>query len=219
MNKKGNGSAGVLFDLDGTLVDTRPAIKSAYLAAIDVVLGITLLPDDDHMQDMLRRRPLEYFSQHYGAHAQMLENAYRNNYVSSGIQLYPGILDMLCALDAARVPFGIVTNKARERVLSDLTFLGLSLDRFEIIFTAEDSAQRKPHPRPIEMAVEQLRWSKRLATYVGDGPHDIVAAKAASVRAVGVTWGYYFAEQLSAEEPHALCHDAEGLYEKLFDGQ
>lgn len=205
----------VLFDFDGTLADTRPAIVTTYRAAIKAILDIDILPDDDHLQDMLRRRPLEYFTQHYGAHAPVLENAYRARYIPAGISLYPGISNLLDTLDAMQTRYGIVTNKGRDRVLADLEQLGVSAQRFAILLAAEDCPLRKPDPAPINMALAQLQIAPVSVTYVGDGPHDMKAANAAGVRAVGVSWGYYSASSLKAENPHSVCHDHDTLLESL----
>jgi pyrophosphatase PpaX len=83
---------------------------------------------------------------------------------------------------------GIVTAKRRETV--ELAFARLPLrDYFETIVAADDTPRQKPDPEPILLALERLGVRAGDAAYIGDSPFDVGAARAAGVRAIGVTWG------------------------------
>lgn len=182
----------ILFDLDGTLVDSSGAILGAYRAAIRAVLGFDIEPDPEHVQDLLRRRPAEYFQQHYPPQADALANQYALLYRSTSVVAFAGISALVAEL-ATRKALGIVSNKGRARILSDLDHVGIDPDYFAVIIGAEDTLERKPHPAPILKAMQGRGAVPEEAIYVGDGPHDMLAAKAAGLMAVGVTWGYYHA--------------------------
>ena len=200
----------VLFDLDGTLVDSSSAILGAYLSAIRSILGYDLDPDEEHVHDLLRRRPIEYFRQHYPLAAEALAERYALNYTSERVIAYDGVISLLDQLFGL-VPVGIVSNKGRDRIASDLERVGLDPAQFCVIVGAEDTALRKPHPDPILRAMSRVRTEPERIFYVGDGPHDVVAAKAAGTTAVAVSWGYYPELSLSATEPDHLVSDVESL--------
>lgn len=200
----------VLFDLDGTLVDSSSAILGAYLSAISSVLGYDLDPDEEHVHDLLRRRPIEYFRQHYPPAAEALAEHYALNYTSESVVAYDGVMSLLDQLFGV-VPVGIVSNKGHDRIASDLERVGLDPARFRVIVGAEDTALRKPHPDPILRAISGVRPEPGRVLYVGDGPHDVIAAKAAGTTAVAASWGYYPEPSLSAADPEHLVSDVEGL--------
>jgi HAD superfamily hydrolase (TIGR01549 family) len=180
----------ILFDLDGTLVDSANAILGAYRAAIRAVAGYDIDPDAEHVHDLLRRRPKEYFRQHYPPLADEMATQYASNYRSETVVAFPGAETLVAEL-AGRKALGIVSNKGRARILSDLGHVGIDAECFAVIIGAEDTLERKPHPAPILKALEAGCAVPQGAIYVGDGPHDMLAAKAAGLMAVGVTWGYY----------------------------
>ena len=200
----------VLFDLDGTLVDTRSAILGAYISAIQTAVGYEIQPDQDHVDDILRRRPIEYFAQHYPPFAETMEDLYAKNYRSDNVVIYQGIAELLGDL-VKHEAVGIVSNKGRNRIHSDLRHVGLDPSMFGVIVGAEDTPDRKPHPAPILKALSLNGISPRISTYVGDGPHDMAAAKAAGVRAIGVVWGYYPAHNLRTAGADQICEDVRSL--------
>lgn len=200
----------VLFDLDGTLVDSRPAILAAYLSAVREVLGFKLEPDAEHVQDLLRRRPIEYFRQHYPPVAEELATRYGANYSSGPVVAFPGIIPILQGL-APVVPIGIVSNKGRARILTDLAQVGLDPAQFAVIVGAEDTARRKPYPDPILKAVAEVRPAPSRVIYVGDGPHDVTAAQGASAQVIAVSWGYYPDQSLAAAGATEIAPDADTL--------
>lgn len=199
-----------LFDLDGTLLDSRPAIVNAYQLAIAELEGHRLEPDDEHLQELMRRRPKEYFAQHYSSRQRALTEAYQHHYSSDLAKPFEGVPELLEHL-SDHCDIGIVSNKGKVRILSDLDRCGLSKDRFSVIIGAEDSPERKPHPAPLLKAIENLSLKPSDAIYVGDGPHDVRAAKAAAMRSVAVAWGYYPEEQLIAASPDVICKSVQDL--------
>ncbi|WP_170386324.1 HAD family hydrolase [Ruegeria atlantica] len=205
-----------LFDLDGTLLDTKASIVNAYRRAIETVLGYRILPDDNHQEDLLRRRPLEYFAQHYPGKEVELANSYSSLYESSEVKAFPSLSPILRSLKDAGL-IGIVTNKARARVEMDLEEIGWKADFFDVIVTAENTEARKPDPAPIIFAMTELHQVSRENTwYIGDGPHDIQAARSAGLKCAAACWGYYRREELAVLNPDLLFSSTEHLL-KLAD--
>lgn len=203
-----------LFDLDGTLVDSSAAILGAYRSAIRAVLGYDIQPDEEHVRDLLRRRPSEYFRQHYPPVADVLTEQYAAQYESKSVIIYSGIAELLEGL-TSRGPLGIVSNKGRVRINSDLIQVDVNPAIFDVVVGAEDTIERKPHPAPILKALEIQGAIRRTAVYVGDGPHDMHAAKAAGLIAIGVTWGYYPASALVASGADYMVEHVEALSDLL----
>lgn len=206
----------VLFDLDGTILDTRSNIVSALVDAIKDELGITINPDEAHQRDMLRRRPKEYFAQHYGGRAAKLYDYYRARYSSDGINQFENILEVIVELKKRGLLVGIVTNKARERVMQDFAYIGFDRIVFDIVITAEDTVERKPHPAPLLCAAHALSVDPTECFYVGDGPHDVIVANAAGAASVAAAWGYYTSVDLQACGPTFLADSVSAFEEFIY---
>jgi pyrophosphatase PpaX len=179
----------VLFDLDGTLIDSGAMILASFRHATRTVLerdiadevllahvGGSSLRDQMHTIDPERVDELVHC---YREHNEALHD---------GLCCFPGILDVLDALRAEGRRLGIVT--AKRRVTVDLAFARVPLGPyFDAIVTSEQTERHKPHPEPIRLALERLGAEPGDAAYVGDSPFDMRAARAAGVRAIGVGWG------------------------------
>jgi pyrophosphatase PpaX len=197
----------VLFDLDGTLVDSGGLILSSFRHATRTVLG-RVIPDEVLMANVGG----------HGIHAQMREfdddrvdelvRAYRehNMAIYHGITAFAGIEDVLAHLRGEGRRLGVVTVKGRLTV--DVTFEALPLERyFEIVVTGDDTERHKPDPEALLLALGRLRVDAARAAYVGDSPFDVRAAKAAGMTAVAVAWGgIHPVERLEAEEPDAVVY-------------
>jgi pyrophosphatase PpaX len=203
----------VLFDLDGTLIDSGPIILASMKHASLTVLGRE--PDEELVRSAIGGP---------GLIAQMrdldpdrvdeLVDAYRahNEPLHAELEAFPGVLDLLEVLRAEGRRLGIVTAKR-------LRTVGLAIDRIpalgklDLVIGAEDTERHKPEPDPVLEALRRLDAEPAEAAYVGDSPFDIRAAKAAEVLAVAVGWGgIHPDERLLREEPDALVHTAEELH-------
>ena len=179
----------VLFDLDGTLIDSGSLILASFRHATRTVLRQEL-PDAWLMARVGGSGLREQMAAIAPDRVEELVASYRehNEPLHDELECCAGMLDVLDRLRAEGRRLGIVTAKRHETV--ELAFARLPLrDYFEVIVGAEDTERHKPHPDPILLALERLGARPEEAVYVGDSPFDVGAARAARVHAIGVTWG------------------------------
>jgi pyrophosphatase PpaX len=199
----------VLFDLDGTLIDSGPIIMASMRHASVTVLGQE--PDEERVRAAIGGP---------GLIAQMrdldpdrvdeLVEVYRahNEPLHATLESFEGVFDLLAELDRRGHRLGIVTAKRVATVRLALDRFPLLDDLTEVLVGAEDTERHKPEPDPVLEALRRLGAAPGDAAYVGDSPFDIRAAKAAGVLAVAVGWGgIHPDERLAAEEPDALVHE------------
>jgi pyrophosphatase PpaX len=203
----------VLFDLDGTVIDSGAIILASMRHAAKEVLGAE--PPDELLMAAVGGPGLEA-QMHALApdRVEELVNVYRahNEPLHDGLVCCAGIDGVLVRLKEEGRRLGIVTAKRRATV--ELAFAQVPLAHlFETVVGGDETERHKPDPAPLRLALERLGVSAHEAAYVGDAPFDIKAAKAAGIFSVGVTWGgIHGRERLEAQEPDALVDTPEELY-------
>jgi pyrophosphatase PpaX len=206
----------VLFDLDGTLIDSAAIILASMRHATRTVLGREI-PDEQLLAGV--GSGLRYEMQAFDPdRVDELVQTYRehNEPLHGDLQSCAGIADVLDRLRDEGRPLGIVTSKRRLTV--DLAFATLPWlePYFDVVVGAEDTERHKPHPEPILRGLELLGTRADETAYVGDSPFDVQAAKAAGVAAIAVTWGgFHSRERLEREEPDAVVDTAKELLGRL----
>ncbi len=202
----------VLFDLDGTVIDSGAIILASMRHAAKEVLGAE--PPDELLMSAVGGPGLE---------AQM--HALAPDRVDELVRVYrahnePLHDELACCVGMDRVlerlkdegrRLGIVTAKRRATV--DLAFKALPLRHlFETVVGGDETERHKPDPEPLLLAAARLNADPAQCAYVGDSPFDIRAARAARMHAVAVTWGgIHDREKLVAEDPDAIVATAEEL--------
>lgn len=202
----------VLFDLDGTLVDSGAIILASMRHAARTVLRREI-PDAELMAAVggpglveqmraLDEEKLDELVRVYRAHNEPLHD---------GLEACEGVFAVLEALRAGGTRLGVVSAKRRATI--ELAFHRVPLNRFfDVVIGSDDTERHKPDPEPLLAALERLGAAAESAAYVGDSPFDVRAARAAGIGAIAVTWGrIHDAERLAAEGPHALVDTAEEL--------
>ena len=203
----------VLFDLDGTLVDSRGAVTTCYRRVFADHLGQPFPPPGLSPGEVFAMRPAELFARIAPNRAEALHDAYRATYPACApeVRVFPGVAALLTRLVAAGRTVSLVTNKGLERTLIDLGMAGIVPELFRTLVTAEDTVERKPHPAPIILGLAQAGADPAQAAYVGDGPQDILGARAAGIPAVAVSYGFYDTAELAPLTPAALVSDVPAL--------
>jgi pyrophosphatase PpaX len=203
----------VLFDLDGTVIDSGAIILASMRHATKEVLGAE--PPDELLMAAVGGPGLEA-QMHALApdHAEELVRVYRahNEPLHDDLVCCAGIEDVLVRLKDEGRRLGIVT--AKRRVTVELAFNVVPIEHlFDTVVGGDETARHKPHPEPLLLAARRLDADPKEVAYVGDSPFDIRAAKTARMHAVAVTWGgIHERTKLEAEEPDAVVDSAEDLY-------
>jgi pyrophosphatase PpaX len=202
----------VLFDLDGTVVDSGGIILASMRHATQEVLGRDY--SDEELMQAVGGPGLEaQMSALAPDHVEQLVDVYRahNEPLHDELEACLGMEDVLVRLHDEGRRLGVVTAKRRSTV--DLAFAQVPLGHlFEAIVGGDETERHKPDPEPLLLGAERLGADPAATAYVGDSPFDVRAAKAAGMFAVAVTWGrIHDRERLEAEQPDAIVDDAEEL--------
>jgi pyrophosphatase PpaX len=205
----------ILFDLDGTVIDSVALIRESHRHAVREVLGKDL--PDDVLVAMVGRPLLEQMREFSVPHAEELLRVYRawnHDHTGELLRGYDGVEQLLRVLKDAGRTLGIVTSKSGPTV--DLAFDILPLrDFFDVVVVAEDTEEHKPHAAPVRAALARAGAGPDRACYVGDAPFDIRAARAAGVAAIAVTWGFFSKATLEGLAPDRICDSPEELAQVL----
>ncbi|HEX8169591.1 MAG TPA: HAD family hydrolase [Thermoanaerobaculia bacterium] len=206
----------VLFDWDGTLVDTSEASFRCYTRMFEAY-GIPFDRETyarTYSPNWYRTfRELGLAEEHWPeADARWLEH-----FACETVELIDGARELLESVTARRLASGIVTSGSRERVERELVAFGLAQHVHECVYGA-DLREKKPHPEGLLLCLERLGVAPEAAVYVGDSAEDIEMARAAGVYAIGVPGPYPNRESLAGAKPDALARSLREVLE-LIDGR
>lgn len=210
----------VLFDLDGTLVDSVPDLATAVDATLAefgrepagearvrewVGNGAQRLVKraltgsmDGEPPAALFEQAFPRFLEHYGRH------------LSDRSRLYPGVAEALATLRAQGLALAVVTNKPERFVAPLLSALGIARD-FAVVVGGDTLARKKPHPAPLLHAADALGAAPAATLMVGDSRNDVLAARAAGMGIVCVPYGYNHGEDIRLAAPDAVVEDLREL--------
>lgn len=211
---------GVLFDLDGTLLDTYEVILTSMQYATRTVLDVEIPPatlmakvgqplavqmadftDDRETQETLLRV--------YREHNALIHDDL--------VKPFTGTEDVLRALQAAGLPIGVVTSKRHEPAFHGLSLFGLDA-YLSCLIGADDWDTFKPDPGPVAHGVELLGVAPSRCLYVGDSPFDLQAGRGAGCVTVAALWGMFPEAVLAAESPDASCRSIRDVLEVAIAG-
>lgn len=203
----------VLFDLDGTLIDSiglllasvrhafegfngRAPTEEEWVAGIGTPLGKQLqafCESDEQLEAVTTR----YRTFQRAAHDRLTT-------------AFPGTLDILGTLAAAGHPMGIVTSKSNEMMNRAIELTGIA-PYMATTIGCDSCALHKPDPFPVRMALDELGYEPSEAVFVGDSPHDINSGNAAGVVSIAALWGPFTRAQLEVANPVHFLSDISGL--------
>lgn len=192
----------VLFDWDGTLMNTKDALIQTYRDVSTELYGEVYPSSPAEMNEVLQLRAREAFlivaqgdEDRAARVKELFGEAYSINQASA--VAYPGVVDGLRQLAALGVRLGVATSKARSRLEADAERTGVR-DLFEVTITGDDVREAKPAAEPVLAAVEGVGIDAARCAYVGDGPNDVLASRAAGTVTVGVEYGFHPDEMRAA---------------------
>lgn len=213
--------ANILLDLDGTLVDSAPGIHSSCRAALQTLghspptlidlSGLIGPPIEEIMSELLARCGDDRVSEGVAA--------YRADYSERGLfgsSLYPGIVEALEALRRTGARLFIATSKRRRFAVRIIENLGLT-DMFEGVHGSEDNGTLDHKPELLAYILAKHRLASERSVMVGDRKHDIVGARANSIRSLGVLWGYGTRDELEAAGASAIIANPSELAFAAFE--
>lgn len=202
----------VLFDLDGTLLDSAPDFV-ATLALMAGRLGLPAVAGEvvrPVVSKGSRAMLGAAFAQLSSEEREALVPEFLDTYqglIGRHAVLFDGVATMLDALDAAGTVWGIVTNKPEYLARLILPQHGWQ-QRCAVLVGGDSLAQKKPHPLPLLHAAQLLAIEPAQCVYVGDDQRDIQAAMAAGMPSVAALWGYRLAEEQPAQWGGDCMHEA-----------
>lgn len=178
----------LLFDLDGTLIDSRALVTQASIEALRRGAGVTVPTEE--IEKTLSWTVTDRFSKFAPDRAHDLVDLYSSLYRANiaTARPFPGILDMLAALRARRVLCAVVTSRRRVTAEPALRAHGL-LPFFQAVICEEDVAAPKPAPDPVRAASALLGVPPRDAVMIGDSVLDILSGRAAGACTGAALWG------------------------------
>lgn len=201
----------ILFDLDGTVIDSVALIRESHRHAVREVLGIDL--PDERLVANVGRPLIEQMRAFSTERADELLTVYRAwNHANTArlLTAYSGIDGMLQRLADDGRTLGIVTSKSAPTVQLAFDVLPIG-HHFAVMIAAEDSELHKPDPTPVLLGLERLGRGREHACFVGDAPFDLQAGAAAGVATVGVTWGFFPRATLAELHPDHLVDTVDEL--------
>ena len=192
----------VLFDLDGTLIDSIDLLLQSMEAAF---AGRVRRPTRPQwvagIGTPLRTQLREWC--YSDEEVSLLVEGYRRYqdlHLEALTTLYPGVAEVVAWVREQGHQTGIVTSKGRGMTDRSLHHVGLE-GLFDTIVTFEETKRHKPHPAPVELALSRLGVSPDRAIFVGDSPHDMASGRAAGVSTAAAQWGPFSREQLAPTNP------------------
>jgi pyrophosphatase PpaX len=210
----------VLFDLDGTLIDTTDLILASFAWTFDCHLP-GRCPTRETLVHTFGRSLPAVLRELAAAHdegdpdvlaTQMLAT-YRDFQLEQHdalIKPFPGVGEMLRELRSGGRRLGLVTSKREGFARRGLALFGLEA-LFEIAVFHDDTTRHKPDPKPLVLAAERARLAPGDVVYVGDSVHDVAAGRAAGMRTVSVLWGPFDREVLECAGPDHIVERPDDL--------
>lgn len=205
MSARRGGYQTVLFDLDGTLIDSEDLILASYRHTMATHLGA--VPSEQVFRETIGQPLVVQFSA-YARHEEELRamiRTYGEHNLAHHDQLvrpFPGVGEMLQGLRHQGTRLGIVTSKRASMARRGLEHCDIAPGWFAAFVTSDSVSQYKPHPEPVQTALRHLgEADPGKAVFVGDSTHDMRAGRAAGVGTAAALWGPYTRAQLEATKP------------------
>ena len=204
----------ILFDLDGTLVDSADLILASWRHTMDAHF------DEPPPEDVWLRTLGQPLRAQFGYlvdtadEVQAMVDTYLEHNLREHerlIRTFPRVAETLVELRGNGARLGVVTSKARLGTARSLAACGLAEALFDVIVTSDEPVPHKPDPAPVRLALERLDAAPDTAAYVGDSVWDMRAGHAAGVTTIAALWGPFSERELAIERPHIMLDTIEDL--------
>jgi len=216
----------ILFDLDGTLIDTTHLILRCFDSAWQTVCGLTParqsiletfgIPLKEAMHRLVAMNPSPAGCAPGSTDTQLVERLlaeYRTFNAANHDSMarpFKGVRNVISNLRSRGYAIAVVTSKGRDLALRGLRNCSLD-EMIDATVVLEDTELHKPQPDPINAGLDRLNVDPGHAAYVGDSPFDMIAGRAAGVRTVAALWGPSSRKDLEREEPDYFAEDVSDL--------
>lgn len=197
----------VLFDLDGTLIQTTEIIIETFKVTFQKYFPHIQLSDDDYT-NMLGQTLFTTFGYYTSNQDEINEvvqfyRTYSDDIIEQGLKSYPGAVEIMTFLKKKNVKIGVVTSKMRHVATHHLKLTGL-VDFIDGLVGYEDVTEHKPSPEPILKALQLFGTKPQSTIYIGDHENDIISAKKAGILTCAVTYSQRLKETLSYNPDYAI---------------
>ncbi|ERI04495.1 pyrophosphatase PpaX [Aneurinibacillus aneurinilyticus] len=197
----------VLFDLDGTLIDTNNLILTSFMYTLEKFYPGKYTREDliPHMGKPLYDQ-MELFGPERSEELVQVYREHNERVHDELVEEFPNVLDTIEQLAKMGIKMGIVTTKQRKTAEMGLRLFGL--DKYMDTFISyQDTEKHKPHPEPVHKAMQALGADPARTLMVGDSQYDIQAGQNAGIASAGVAWSLKGASFLSSFNPTYLLND------------
>jgi pyrophosphatase PpaX len=205
----------ILFDLDGTLINTNELIIASFLFTLD-----KYFPEQynrEHILPLMGMPLVETMEQFDKERVQDLVQTYREHNIAHHDELvteFKGVFETVEELYKKGYKLGIVTTKMRNTVEMGLRLVGLD-KFFQTVVTLDDVEKAKPDPEPIQKALALLQSTPERAIMVGDSKYDILAGQNAGTQTAGVAWTIRGNDYLQQFNPNYMLNEMTDLLDVL----
>ena len=207
----------VLFDNDGTLVDTYDLILESFHHAVRNVLGHDIA-DEKLMAKVGQPLATQMwdFTDDSAVHEELLltYREFNHRIHDDRVSLFPGVREGLERLREEGFKMSVVTSKMSPLARRGLEVLEVA-EFFDCLVGADSCSKHKPDPDPILMGCDLLGATPESCVYVGDSPYDLQASNAAGTLSVAALWGMFDEDALCAENPCLACSDFSGMVDGI----
>lgn len=206
----------VLFDLDGTIVNTNELIISSFQHVLSKHEKQPLTREQiiPHMGTTLGHQLQTLTGVEDIAQMELDYRAYNAIHHDTLVKEFPHVNEVIAALHERGIKLGVVTTKIRPSTLKALETFGL-LQYMDTIVTINDVEHPKPHPEPVLTALDRLKSDPQRTLMVGDSAADIQSANAAGVSSAAVAWSLKGVDVLQKYDPDYILNDMTDLYDVL----
>jgi HAD superfamily hydrolase (TIGR01509 family) len=198
----------VVFDWDGTLVDSKRALVASFQETTAEVLGEPFPTAHEDVERMVQVRGQEAFEEIAGGDPELyqrIEQVFHRVYVAqqANIEPFPGALETLERLREAGLALGVATSKARVRLDLEAGRSGIGA-LLDVSVSGDEVKVAKPDPEQVVAAITAIGAEPARTLYVGDGPNDVLAGRGAGAVTVAVSFGFHPAEARAAAPDHVI---------------